>query len=219
MSTDRILSHICDLYNLSDKQKDEMLNNFDSYEKAFNCYGESEVIKAVNEYWRYKNDKSRPRLSQILAMLSSDNKVEKQELTVAKINEPKAISVAAQWIERDKSLGTLRHMTSVYETASKLAMKDLLIEKIGLSQWQPLSEYQRYELALRNGLFTAELLVQVCREKFGKDYNWQGSNELGNIQNRNNLSQSVSNLAKKFQNNYKPNVWADNDVFNLAEEF
>lgn len=74
-----ILYHLEELYNSRDVDKDDffekmMLSNskiVNMWEKAFEHYDESAVLQALDEFWRFNSNKTRPKVSQILAMLNT----------------------------------------------------------------------------------------------------------------------------------------------------
>lgn len=80
--TTRILHHIAELYakpkanqEFSDAvyEMEEKLNaHFDDYDKAFDGKLTANILKAVDDYWRFKNDKTRPTLALLMAMENSD---------------------------------------------------------------------------------------------------------------------------------------------------
>lgn len=80
--TKRILRHIAELYakpranqELDDAifEMEEKLNaRFNEYDKAFSEKITVDLIKAIDDYWRFKNDKTRPTLAQILSMENAD---------------------------------------------------------------------------------------------------------------------------------------------------
>lgn len=88
--TQKILHHIAELYakpranqefeTAVFEMEEKMSARFDEYDKAFREKVTADVIKAIDDYWRYKNDKTRPTLAQLLAMENSDfEKASKQE--------------------------------------------------------------------------------------------------------------------------------------------
>ena len=72
MKTKAIIDHIADLYGISEKENQKMVDNTSEYRKAFDSYNLEDIIKSIDEYWRFKSDKIRPTLAKILAMLNSD---------------------------------------------------------------------------------------------------------------------------------------------------
>lgn len=80
--TQRILHHIAELYAKPRVNQDldsailemeeKMSARFEDYNAAFADKLTADVIKAVDDYWRFKSDKTRPTLAQLLAMENAD---------------------------------------------------------------------------------------------------------------------------------------------------
>lgn len=66
------------LYDLSEKAVLAMQGNSAEINEAFSDYYWSDVRKAVNYYFARKNDKTRPTIAKILAILESDRDVHKR---------------------------------------------------------------------------------------------------------------------------------------------
>lgn len=80
-NTQLILNHIAELYAKPRKDQsfedaiaeyeEKLSNNFNEYDKAFSGISTHHLTKAIDDYWRFKSDKNRPTLAQILAMANS----------------------------------------------------------------------------------------------------------------------------------------------------
>lgn len=79
LKTKNILNYIIELYSISEKAADTMLQNAGEYEEAFKDYYEADIKEAVKKYWRYKNDKTRPKVAHIIAMMDEVKEKRKQE--------------------------------------------------------------------------------------------------------------------------------------------
>lgn len=53
-----------------------------AWDAAFKAYDLSDVLTAIDEYWNFKNNKTSPRVAQILAILNSKKEVEKDSFSV-----------------------------------------------------------------------------------------------------------------------------------------
>ena len=81
--TTAVLHHIAELYAKPRKDQDfdsavfeyeeKLRHRFEDYDKAFGYTLTASLIKAVDDFWRYKSDKTRPTISQIMAMVNSDD--------------------------------------------------------------------------------------------------------------------------------------------------
>lgn len=100
------------LYNLPEKQILQMQNNVQEIDAEFGKYYWDDIKNKVNLFYARKNDKSRPRVCQILAMLETDPNVNVKE------DEPE--TVVSQWHRLHTNLFTIA------DTFNKLV--DILME-------------------------------------------------------------------------------------------
>jgi len=80
--TKKVLRHIAELYakpranqDIEDaivEMEEKMSARFADYDKAFADKMTVDLIKAIDDYWRFKNDKTRPTLAQIISMENAD---------------------------------------------------------------------------------------------------------------------------------------------------
>ena len=77
------------LYNLPEKQILQMQNNVPEIDAEFDKYYWDDIKNKVNLFYARKNDKSRPRVCQILAMLEADPNINTKE--------PEEEPVVLQW--------------------------------------------------------------------------------------------------------------------------
>ncbi len=80
-NTGIVLHHLAELYakpktnQLQEaaicEYEEKLTGNFDSYDRAFSGIATAELVKAIDDYWRYKSDKQRPTVAQIMAMVNS----------------------------------------------------------------------------------------------------------------------------------------------------
>lgn len=73
----KTIEYLIELYTLSDKDADKMRSASSEYDDALKDYFWEDIKKAIDNFWRWKNDKTRPRLAQILATLETETKLEK----------------------------------------------------------------------------------------------------------------------------------------------
>lgn len=83
-----ILKHINELY-VGDTTDEEIIRFAEkntekvaAWKAAFVKYDLVDVLQAVDEYWNFKNNKTSPRVAQILAILNSKKEVEKDSFSV-----------------------------------------------------------------------------------------------------------------------------------------
>lgn len=83
-----ILKHINELY-VGDTTDEEIIRFAEkntekvaAWKAAFAKYDLADVLQVVDEYWNFKNNKTSPRVAQILAILNSKREVEKDSFSV-----------------------------------------------------------------------------------------------------------------------------------------
>lgn len=111
--TQQILHHIAELYakpranqefDLAVAEMEEKMSaRFDEYDKAFHDRLTADVVKAVDDYWRFKSDKNRPTLAQLLAMENSDTtKKERSDVAMSSDESMKKRYINCMWNLYDK---------------------------------------------------------------------------------------------------------------------
>lgn len=75
---DKFIDLIAKLYDLSDKAVEAMRGNAAEIESVLGEYYWDDVKDAINVYFVRKNDKTRPTLAKILALLETNDKVKKR---------------------------------------------------------------------------------------------------------------------------------------------
>lgn len=195
-----ILFHIDELY--TENPSDEKIiraceknpTRYQAWVDAFKDYDMSDVLLAIDNFWEFKNSKTKPNVAQIKAILNS-HKAEK--MSESREGEFKAVSPAIQLMQDDIKSGNCKHLLPVYEMAVKYVMTDKLVEFIGASEYANLSYGQKYQTALKNGLFDGfeSTLKKVCFEKYGKETQFQSENELNNTSAHYQLGDVSGNLA------------------------
>ena len=89
-------------------------------------------------------------------------------------------NMASDLMRRDIRLGGCRHLLPVYERAVRYVAEDLLAREIPAGEWRKLDLSERCVLAMKRGLFNdfSNILILVCRQMFGKDYQFESKNDL-----------------------------------------
>lgn len=78
-NAEKYVELVTDLYQLGEKENAKMCNNVPEIESELKKYSWHDIKTKVQYYFARKNDKSRPRLSQILALLETDPNVQAVE--------------------------------------------------------------------------------------------------------------------------------------------
>lgn len=118
---------------------------------------------------------------------------------------------AAAYMQRDIKLGCCRHLLPVYDQAARYIVEDLLSREMPVSQWKDLDFAGRVEQAAKKGLFDRldEVLVMVCRQRYGKDYQFDSANILAAAERNNSAVYSAAGAAKGLAAHYSAD--ADED--------
>lgn len=74
---DLMINLLDGLYDLNDKTKTQLRCNADEIERAFEGYQWEDIKRAINFYYVRKNDKTRPTIAKILAILDTDPQTQK----------------------------------------------------------------------------------------------------------------------------------------------
>lgn len=82
-----ILKHIEDLYGSEDISEHTILEwtrkypeRFKAWQDGLNRYSDEDIISVIDEYWRFKDNKIKPRLVHIQAMLNTQ-KIDSYEVS------------------------------------------------------------------------------------------------------------------------------------------
>ncbi len=177
-----ILKHIEELYagDVSDEAirafADKNSEKVNAWREAFQDYDLADVFGAIDDFWNYKSNKTRPTVAQLRAKLNV-GKVDKVRTDVQQIAQT---DYAAVFMRRDIKLGCCRHLLPVYNQAVRYIAEDMLSGEMPVSQWKAMTFAERAEQAAKKGLFNRldEVLVLVCRRRYGKDYQFDSANIL-----------------------------------------
>ena len=164
--TQEILKHIFDLYSENEQTEKDIINwceknveRYNAYQLAFEDYDMLDVFRAIDNYWRYTSNKTKPTVAKLLAMLSTEKEVKKEHHY--ETSEAKYFNIENQYMQRDKALGiNQEYFLADYRRAVNYILTDMLREKIGVTEYNKLSKddkvdelSEKYALAMRNGLF------------------------------------------------------------------
>ena len=176
-----ILKHIEELYveqpdiTKLEKMAQNNPERVQMWDDAFREYDLVDVLNAIDEYWNYKSSKSKPSVHQIRAMLTT----KKDIITTSpnQVREEKYIDYANSFMARYIKLGTNRHLLPIYKRAVDHIVKDLLAEEIGIQEWHQLDWSGKCARAMQLGLFNHfdDVLVLICRQLYGKDYQFEAT--------------------------------------------
>lgn len=174
-----IIKKVAELYSFGSEKKtaeevtqvnyEKLLDKEQEWEQAFDKYDTDDVIQAINNYWRYKSDKTRPSVAQILALLQTEKDVTpKNEI---KTDSMRYFCIESDLMARDIKLGrNLGYTLSTYRRAVNYILNDALVNLIGEQEFRNLSSddkvkerSDKYIIAMQNGLFNNfdEILASI----------------------------------------------------------
>lgn len=151
-----ILKHIDELYLAKvDLQKIEKIpetnpTQYQAWVEAFEEYDLSDVLFAIDEFWQYKSNKTRPNVAQIRAILNA-KKAEKVKKAEAEA-PVKELSTGYTFWKQDGERGDLKYFLSDYERAFNLCITDYLAEVIPAEEFARMSWQRRIKAAQDNGV-------------------------------------------------------------------
>lgn len=164
--TQEILKHIFGLYQDKEPTDADVINwceknieRYEAWKEAFEDYDMLDVFRAIDNYWRYTSNKTKPTVAKLLAMLSTEKEVKKEQRYES--TGGKYFNIENQYMQRDKALGiNQEYFLADYRRAVNYIINDLLREKIGNFEYSKLSKddkveelSEKYALAMKNGLF------------------------------------------------------------------
>lgn len=133
----RIIKKVAELYSFGNERKtveevtqinyEKLLDKEADWDKAFEEYEVDDVLQAVDNFWRFKSDKNRPSVAQILSFLNTEKEVKKiphkeEEQRV------KYYNIETMYFNRDKELGILKYNMNIYKRAVDRIMHDMMDE-------------------------------------------------------------------------------------------
>lgn len=204
--TQQILFHIDELYTDSAselktiRQSKENPARYQAWVDAFKDYDLSDILQAIDNFWEFKNSKTKPNVAQIKAILNS-HRVEKAKedsyMQLAYIPD-----FAITQMQKDIELGKNRHLLPVYKLAYEYAITELLLKEVPLEVWIKMSMYQKHKSAVDKGLLGNfdDLLIQTCEKHYGKKYQFPSTNMI-NYTTTSSSDNAVDYLASQWRAN------------------
>lgn len=161
-----ILKHLNDLYTEHEMTEQEAYTyaqknkeRYSAWEDAFKDYDLPDVFKAIDEYWRFQSNKTKPTVAKILAMLNTAKDIEKlKEDTDEKF---RYFNIESELSVRDRELNRNQdYYYPDYKRAVEWILSDGLIELMGATEYKKLSKKDKaeergdkYAIAMKNELF------------------------------------------------------------------
>lgn len=154
--TQQILFHLDELYT-EEANEERILRaceknpaKYGAWRDAFEEYDLSDVLFAIDEFWQYKSNKTRPNVAQIRAILNA-KKAEKVKKAEAEA-PVKELSTGYTFWKQDGERGDLKYFLQDYERAFDLCITDYLAEVIPAEEFARMSWQRRIKAAQDNGV-------------------------------------------------------------------
>lgn len=190
-----ILLYINELYG--DDDKIEIIYSLPSsnsekyslWQKSFEDYSLEEVKSAIRKYWKYKNNRTAPKVSHLLAYLEEDNKVETKSNHVteaAPVNREFIIERMSTDIKAGNCFCNLYN----YQRAEDIVLSDYLLQEIPTEVWNRMSRGLKMKVAMEKGCYNRfdEALRFVCKQRYGVEYEFESENIKKSIQSQTEFS-------------------------------
>lgn len=199
MNTLQILKHIEELYGTpSTIQKIDTLERdqptlYEAWTDAFKEYDLADVLSAIDEYWVYKSDKTRPTVAKIKALLHNTEKLPETTGTRDTIKGDYAV----QRMASDTETGVCRNNLYVYKDAERLILEDWLMQEIPASIWAKLDYSARIKQAEDKGLLSRfDEALSICAQKrFGRAFEFTSKEDNKTL----NADKTVTSLASHWR--------------------
>lgn len=184
-----IIYHIDELYSEKPSQfKVEQMSKtnpvrYQAWADAFKSYDLSDVLNAVDEYWQFKNSKTKPNVTQILAILNAKN-TEKLKETVQTVAEAANGDFAWERMAADIEAGNCRNNLYVYRDAKRIVLNEWLVEYFPLEVVRKMSYGAKVKQAMEKGLFNNfdDAMKQAAQARFGREFEFLCADDLENQQ-------------------------------------
>ena len=155
--TQEILKHLFDLYNETEYTEEEILHwcegnkeRYQAWQDAFAEYDLADVFQAIDDYWRYNSNKTKPTVAKILATLTTN----KAKRTIDD-GQPsvKYFNPAVEFMQRDINLGRCTHTINAYNHAVAYILHERLAKELPMAVYAKMDFSQMVKEAKDKGLF------------------------------------------------------------------
>lgn len=209
-----IIYHIDELYSEKPSQfKVEQMSKtnpvrYQAWVDAFKNYDLSDVLNAVDEYWQFKNSKTKPNVTQILAILNARN-TEKVKETVQTVAEAaKCGDFAWERMNADIEAGCCRNNLYVYRDAERIVLNEWLVEYLPLEVVRKMSYGAKVKQAMEKGLFNNfdDAMKQAAQARFGREFEFLCADDLENQQRNDTAKIQPQVIGKTLAAHWKMGV-------------
>ena len=138
------INEIANLYLSSDKDLDKLRAGSDKINQLLGCYYWDDVRHALHTYYARKNDKTRPMLAQIVALLETNRMVEKRlpDIPAVKTYRRPTTSIRAIQVAFDNLVQTLVDCGQIQDTDGSFRNSHVILEENGSPMLNPMQVLQ-----------------------------------------------------------------------------
>lgn len=186
-----IADYIADLYGGKSELTATQIENLT---RAFEKYDAEDIKHAINEYWTYKNSKTKPNVAQVLALLDA-HKTEKLPET-DKGGQAKD-DIAIERMQADIEAGNCRNNLYVYQDAVDIIINKWLLDEIPVSVWCGLSYGYKVKQAENKGLFDRfdDALREAAQSRFGRACEFLSKNDMTNSESKYDAKKLIGSIT------------------------
>lgn len=205
----QILFHLDELYT-EEANEERILRaceknpaKYGAWRDAFDEYDLSDVLFAIDEFWQYKSNKTRPNVAQIKAILNT-HKAEKLR-QAAESAPKKELPSPENLMAQDVAAGCCRNNLYVYREAFDICLNKFLSEVVPADVAERAFYPRNVQLAVENGVFGRfdEAMLMAAQRRFGRDYEFPSENDLEAMKKNGKKSvdfkQTVDSLASHWR--------------------
>lgn len=201
-----ILFHLDELYteNPSEekviRQCEENPVRYQAWVDAFKDYDLSDVLMAIDEYWEFKNSKTKPSVAQIKAKLNARNVEKMQE--VSENTQAANGDFAWERMNADIEAGSCRNNLYIYRDAERIMLNEWLVEYFPIDVIRKMSYASKLEQSKEKGIIGNfdEALRQASQKRFVRDYEFESANDM---KGENNFSFDLQKTSESLASHWR----------------
>lgn len=168
------------------------------WSEVLDGYSQTEILEALKDYRKNVPYDKAPTPADFKKFLHHSEDIKSQ---ISETAQP--VAPAEQLMSRDIELKRCRHNLYIYKQAVDYVLSELLLQEIPAGVWRKMKFSAKYEAAKNKGLFENfdEVLKLVCRERTGKDYEFESEAmiEAANTNRNFDLEQAAHNLGETWK--------------------
>lgn len=151
---------------------------------AFKDYDLTDVLISIDEYWEFKNSKTKPNVAQIKAILNAKKTEKQKEVSTESMSVAQCGDFAWERMNADIEAGCCRNNLYVYRDAERIVLNEWLVEYLPLEVVRKMSYGAKVKQAMEKGLFNNfdDAMKQAAQARFGREFEFLCADDLENQQ-------------------------------------